>query len=102
MPIPDARRTPVVTRETTWRALCIQADPEFTKSSRQIVEYECSSGGRRNGDERVFRNGYRVFMGDYQVRGPYRPEEVPEDALTWNGVPITFNGDFLTFTPSDE
>jgi len=69
-------------RETTLRALCVQADPDFARMSRFVVEYRFSAPGRSyagNGSERTHEFGERIFMGDYQTRGPYAPETVDED-----------------------
>lgn len=62
-------------RETTWRNIVIQVDPDFVRNDRIVTEYEFSSPGGRNYDPRTHENGYRVFRGDYRKRGPYRPEE---------------------------
>lgn len=83
------------TREIAWRDLCLQADPDFARDSRIVVEYEFSVG-RRLGDERIHRNGRRIFEGDTKKRGPYQPVTVPDGALTEDGTPITVDGQFLT------
>lgn len=88
------------TRSTTWRTLCVQADPDHTKNSRLVEEYEFGSTGRsKTGNERTHDGGRRIFVGDYQTRGPYAPEEVAEGGLTWNGRPLTWNDEDLTWTP---
>lgn len=84
-----------VSRQTSWRELCLKADPDFARSARVVTEYEFSMG-RTMGDERVHRNGRRIFEGDYARRGAYTPVTVPADALTDNGVPIMDEGQFLT------
>lgn len=60
------------TRETTFRALVLQADPEHTRNSRFVVEYEFQAPGR--GNDEHHDSGLRVFRGDYQNRGPYTPD----------------------------
>ena len=87
-------------REITWHALCVQADPEFVRSARVVPEYEFSSPGRSSsGNEMTHQMGRRVFMGDYQARGPYRAETVITGGLTWHGVPLTWGDDPLDWTP---
>ncbi len=67
----------MATRQTNFRALVGQVDPNFSYSSRIVPEYEFTSVGARpqNGRSRdkseTFDRGTRVFMGDYQNRGPY-------------------------------
>lgn len=56
-------------RETTWRDLVIQADPEFIRDSRIVTEYEFSSPPGGNPD--THDRGFRVFCGDYTKRGGY-------------------------------
>lgn len=58
-------------RETTWRDLVIQADPDHVRDSRIVIEYEFSSPGGRGRPE-THERGFRVFRGDYKRRGPYR------------------------------
>ena len=84
-----------VSRQTSWRELCLKADPDFARTSRVVVEYEMSMG-RTIGDERVHRNGRRIFEGDYARRGAYTPVAIPDDVLTVDGQPITDGGQFLT------
>lgn len=60
-------------KETTWRDLVIQADPDHVYKSRVVTEYTFTAPGGR-GDPRTHEDGFRVFRGDYQRRGPYRPE----------------------------
>ena len=87
-------------RQVSWHALCVRADPDFVRRSRHVVEYEMSSvGGRsRTGSERTHVGSTRIFMGDYQTRGPYTAVAVGANDLTWNGEPITWRGDPLTWT----
>ena len=84
-------------RETSWHSLCVQADPDFVRKSRIVVEYEFSTPGKTIGDERTHDGGRRIFRGDYQRRGPYVPEVVAEGGMTWRGAPITWNDDDLTW-----
>lgn len=78
------------TREIPWRQLVLQADPDHTRESRFMTEYEFSAPSR--GDPRTHEGNQRVFKGDYQTRGPYQPEVVDGTGLTWNGTPITWGG----------
>lgn len=84
-----------VSRQTSWRELCLKADPDFARNSRVVVEYEMSAG-RTAGDERVHRGGRRIFEGDYARRGAYVPEVIAGDVLTVDGQPITDGGQSLT------
>lgn len=61
------------TLNTNWRALVLQADPDFVRDSRFVTEYEFSSpSGFRDGtNKEIHQNGLRIFKGDYQKRGPY-------------------------------
>jgi hypothetical protein len=87
-----------MSRETTWRALCVQADPDFNRMSRWTVSYEFTApGGRSSGDERTHEFGKRIFLEDYAHTGPYAPETVVTDGLTFNGIPVTFNDVPVTF-----
>ena len=86
-----------MSRETTWRNLCVQADPEFNRTSRLVIEYEFSAPGGKIGNERTHEAGRRIFLGDYQTRGPYTPVVVGDNDLTWNGIPINWNGDTLSW-----
>lgn len=61
-------------REITWRNLVIRADPDFVRKDRVVVEYEFTAPSGRGLDPRFYRDGYRVFWGDYRNRGPYRPQ----------------------------
>lgn len=87
-----------VSRQTSWRELCLKADPDFARNARTVVEYEFSMG-RTMGDERVHRNGRRIFEGDYQTRGAYRARPSVDGGLTWNGQPLVWNGEDLTWDP---
>ena len=90
-----------MSRSISFHALCVRADPEFVRRSRVVTEYEFTSpGGRsRTGSERTHDGGgLRIFVGDYQERGPYTAVAVGSNDITWNGVPITFDGEPLTFT----
>lgn len=86
-----------VTRQIAWRDLCLQADPDFARNSRIVVEYEFTMS-RFGGDDRIHRNGRRIFEGDYKNRGAYVPVTVPADAITEDGIPITVDGQFITDT----
>ena len=88
-----------MSRSTTWRALCVQADPDFARMSRWTVAYEFTSPGRSSSgaDGRTHEFGRRIFLEDYAHTGPYAPVSVGTDDLTWNGVPINWNGTPLTW-----
>lgn len=82
------------TKITSWEALVAQADPDHARKNRDVVEYEFSSpGASRTGNERTHQGTKRIFMGDYATRGAYTPQEAGEDALLWNGVPLSWNGE---------
>ena len=85
------------TRSTTWRDLVVQANPNHTRESRIVREYEFTTAAHRNVADGVHKDGYRVFEGDYQTRGPYAPETVVTGGITFNGIPVTFDGTPLTF-----
>ena len=59
----------MASREFSWHQLVVQADPDWNKDSRIVTEYEFTAKGI--GNPRTHENGYRVFKGDYQTRGPY-------------------------------
>jgi hypothetical protein len=84
------------TRETTWRALVLQAEPDHVRMNRMVTEYQFSSATRGR-DSRTHEDGYRVFRGDYMRRGPYQPEIVLPHGLTFGGVPITFGSEPMTY-----
>ena len=87
-------------RTTTLRALVVQADPDWVRNSRWVVEFEFSaSGWRQAGDERTHEGGKRVFYADYQTRGPYAAETPATGGLTWNDRPLTWDDEDLTWTP---
>ena len=86
-----------MTRTTDLRSLVVQADPEHTRKSRWVVEYEFTAPGSRNLDEKTHRDGKRIFEGDYQARGPYAPQATPDEGMTWNGTPINWDGSTLTW-----
>ena len=84
-----------MSRSISFHALCVRADPEFVRRSRVVTEYEFTSpGGRsRTGSERTHDGGgLRIFVGDYQERGPYTPVTPDSDALVWDSVPLTWDG----------
>ena len=58
-------------RTTDWRTLVVQADPEHTRKSRIVREYEFTAPSSRSLDDKSYKDGKRVFEGDYQTRGPY-------------------------------
>jgi hypothetical protein len=61
---------------TDWRSLVVQADPDHTRNSRFVTEYEFTSPGPgQNSDERTFKDGKRIFIGDYQTRGAYASDD---------------------------
>lgn len=83
-------------RETSLLAMVLQADPEHTRDKRYVVEYEFTASGRAN-DERTHKDGMRVFRGNYDVRGPYRPSASADGGLTWNGQQIVWGSDSLVW-----
>mgnify|MGYP003451364288 CR=1 FL=1 len=87
-----------VSRQIAWRDLCLKADPDFARTARTVVEYEFSTT-RTLGDERLYRNGRRIFEGDYQRRGAYRPQEATNGGLTWNGQNIFWDGQEVIWDP---
>ena len=84
------------TRETSWRAMVLQAEPDHVRVSRLVTEYQFSAATRGR-DSRTHEDGYRVFKGDYMRRGPYQPVTVPADALTYDGIPLSLDGELLTY-----
>jgi len=64
-----------MSRETTWRDLCVQADPELFKPGEQrfVEEYSFTTpqGEPKNATAKTYADGRRIFKGDYQRRGPY-------------------------------
>jgi len=84
------------TRETSWRAMVLQAEPDHVRVSRLVTEYQFSAATRGK-DSRTHEDGYRVFKGDYMRRGPYQPESVLPAGITFDGVPLTFDGEPLTY-----
>ena len=82
----------MTTRHTTMLAQVLAAEPDHTKNSRIVPEYEFSANG--GGNPLTHEGGQRVFKGDYQVRGAYDPDRYPinDDALLWNGVPLVIDG----------
>ena len=75
-------------REISFRALVVQADPDYTQRSENPVEYEFT--GARG-------KGVREFRGSYRVRGPYAAQAETDNGLLWNGVQLTFNGIPITW-----
>lgn len=87
-----------MTRSTTWRDLVVRADPDHTRNSRMVIEYEFSAPGRGfGGDDRTHEGGQRIFKGDYQTRGPYTAETVASAGITWNGIPVNWDDDEVTW-----
>lgn len=84
-------------RSTDWRSIVVQANPEHTRESRIVDEYEFTAPGGRDANDKTHKGGRRVFKGDYQERGPYRDPVVNADDLTWNGQPVDWFGDNLTW-----
>lgn len=74
-------------RELTWLSIVQRADPEHARRSRYVTEYEFTSH-TRGWDDRTHENGMRVFRGNYDVRGPYRPRALSSGTMTWNGIPL--------------
>lgn len=93
-----ARPPTTVSRHISWRDLCLKADPDFARTARTVVEYEFSTP-RTLGDERLYRNGRRIFEGDYQKRGAYRTPTPADGGITWNGQSILWDGDEVTWNP---
>ena len=89
-----------MSRSTTWHSLCVQADPDFNRMSRWTTAYEFSSPGiSMTGIEgKTHEFGMRIFLEDYAHTGPYAPEAVGANNLTWNGLPISWNGDAIDWT----
>lgn len=58
-------------RTTDWRSIVVQANPNHTEQSRNVIEYEFTTPGSGNLDEKTYEGGRRIFKGDYQRRGPY-------------------------------
>lgn len=60
-------------KETDWRALVLQADPEHVQKQREIIEYEFTSPGGSDyrANSKTHEGGHRVFRGDTRNRGPY-------------------------------
>jgi hypothetical protein len=82
------------TKITSWDAIVAQADPSRTEKDRNVVEYEFTSpGASRTGNQNTHQGTKRIFKGDYKTRGAYTPQEAGEDALLWNGVPLSWNGE---------
>lgn len=64
-----------MTRRTTdWRSMVIQANPDHTRESRIVREYEFTAPGSRDVDDKTHQDGKRIFIGDYTKRGPYRDD----------------------------
>ena len=64
------------TRRIDWLTLVTQADPDFGRESRHVVEYRFSTPGGRpppHSSREDYEDGFRIFRGDYQNRGPYAP-----------------------------
>lgn len=64
-----------------------------------VVEYRFSAPGGKSGtgNERTHDGSERIFLGDYQTRGPYAAETVVADGITWNGIPVTWDADPVTW-----
>ena len=60
-----------MSKSISWHTLCVQADPDHTRDARVVVEYEMSAPARLPNSEEFHQGGRRVFLGDYQSRGPY-------------------------------
>lgn len=88
------------TVEYSWLDLVIRANPEHTRESRFVIEYEFTSMGGGigyvNGDK-THEDGKRVFRGLYDERGPYQPEAASTSGLTWGGLSILWDGEELTW-----
>ncbi len=99
-----------MSREIDFRTLVLLADPNHTKTSRRVAEYEFSapsrapllaSHGDSNDDDTEFvSRDVRVFYGNYQTKGAFAPQPDTHNGirwagkqLTWNGVPLTWDDD---------
>lgn len=72
-----------MSREYSWRALVVQADPDFMQRSENPVEYEFTGPSGK---------AMRQFRGRYKQRGPYAPVDAADNGLMWNGTQITLGG----------
>lgn len=84
-----------MSREISWLAMVIQAEPDHYRLKRNVIEYEFTAHNR--GDERTHENGQRVFRGNYDERGPYATTASPDGGLTWNGQQLIWSGDSLSW-----
>lgn len=57
------------TKTTDWRSIVLQADPDWNRDRRYVVEYEFNAPS--SGNEQTHEGGKRVFRGNYDSRGPY-------------------------------
>lgn len=85
------------TIELSWLELVLRANPDHVRESRFAIEYEFTAPSKTHGDERTHDGQSRVFRGNYDVRGPYAPETISAGGLTWNGIPLVFSDDNLTW-----
>lgn len=85
-----------MSREISWLSMVQRADPDFSRKSRYVIEYEMTAYGM-GADERTHENGMRVFRGNYDVRGPYAAQDVPDSGLVWNGQPIIWSSSDLVW-----
>lgn len=61
-------------RESNWRSIVIQADPEWPRNSRIVPEYEFTGPGPKAsslGGLRESDNGKTVFLRDYTQSAIY-------------------------------
>lgn len=66
------------TVEFSWDAWVNKVDPDHAKTKLVVVEYEFTARNlplEPDGDDRFYRDGMRVFRGNYQERGPYGADE---------------------------
>lgn len=86
-----------MSREISWLDMVVRAEPDHYRISRYVVEYEFTSHG--HGSDYTHENGYRVFRGNYDQRGPYAvdPSDLHPFGLVWNGRPIEWGGENLTW-----
>ncbi len=60
-----------ITKQQNWKTLVLQADPNHTRDSRVVPEYEFANPPGGDPKKHEVEGGKRVFKGDYQTRGPY-------------------------------
>lgn len=86
----------MTTIERDWRSLVLEADPDHTRKSRYVIEYEFTSPGGFGRPE-THEGGMRVFRGNYDQRGAYRAETIAGNGLIWGGMLLRFAGNDLVW-----